>query len=107
MRGLLYNFGMKIFVSNILSGFSSISLSCSLINVCSQGELNKAVTKNDVQNDGEKTDPKSSPNSSKHHTLLLQVHIGTEDFCFQLNSEEQFGLLGFIHFDFGGLICKQ
>ncbi|KGN63500.2 hypothetical protein Csa_013168 [Cucumis sativus] len=38
-----------------------------------KGELNKAVTKNDVQNDGEKTDPKSSPNSSKHHTLLLQL----------------------------------
>ncbi|CAK9330287.1 unnamed protein product [Citrullus colocynthis] len=38
-----------------------------------KGELNKVVIKNDAQLDGEKTDPKSSPNSSKHHTLLLQL----------------------------------
>lgn len=94
---------MKIFVANFPSGFSSyISLSCSLINDCSQGELNKVVIKNDAQLDGEKTDPKSSPNSSKHHTLLLQVDIESKDLCFGL-----FGLLVCILFYFGGLICKQ
>ncbi|XP_022934030.1 probable aspartyl aminopeptidase [Cucurbita moschata] len=38
-----------------------------------KGELNKVVYKNDAQNGGEYTDQKSTPSSSKHHLLLLQI----------------------------------
>ncbi|XP_022934027.1 probable aspartyl aminopeptidase isoform X1 [Cucurbita moschata] len=51
-----------------------------------KGELNKVVTKNDAQDDGETTESKSSPNNSKHHSLLLQLlanQLGCEpdDIC--------------------------
>ncbi|XP_022135157.1 probable aspartyl aminopeptidase isoform X2 [Momordica charantia] len=38
-----------------------------------KGELNKVVSKDDAQNDGEIADQKSTSTSSKHHLLLLQL----------------------------------
>lgn len=70
------NFCTTIFVANTPSDISSCISLClysSLMNECSQGELNKVVSKNDARNDEEDTDQKSTPTSSKHHLLLLQV----------------------------------